>query len=193
MKTGRKRKSGLRYPCGRLKRQETERDAMATALAARQRHYGVTAAQARDARFGSSLGRLNIQELITNEQYDAGVVFGQLYQAHHAIMGLPTPSPRSVTAIMIAAGLVEGYVTTDAPEETIEKLRERFGGATDALDKCDRENRQNTGRKPSLLLYRVICADEDTTLWCANDIGNLRLALNYLARAFRIDRSRRSR
>lgn len=193
MKSGRKRKPGLRYPCGRLKRQETERDAMATALAARQRRYGVTAAQARDARFGSSLGRLNIQELISDQQYDAGVAFGQLYQAHHAITGLPTPTPRSVTAIMIAVGLVEGFATIDAPEETIEKLRGRFDAATDALDQCDRDNRRSMGRKPSLLLYRVVCADEDTTLWPESDIGNLRLALNALARNFAIDRSRRSR
>jgi hypothetical protein len=181
MKTGRKRKSGLRYPCGRLKRQETERDAMATALAAR------------DARFGSSLGRLNIQELISDQQYDAGVTFAQLYQAHHAIIGLPTPTPRSVTAIMIAAGLLEGFATIDAPERTIEKLRERFDAATDAVDQCDRDNRRSMGRKPSLLLYRVVCADEDTTLWPACDIGNLRLALTALARVFAIDRSRRSR
>jgi len=39
-------------------------------------------------------------------------------------------------------------------------------------------------RKPSLLLYRVVCVDEDTTLWPACDLGNLRLALNALVRAF---------
>jgi hypothetical protein len=39
-------------------------------------------------------------------------------------------------------------------------------------------------RKPSLLLYRVVCVDEDTTLWPACDLGNLRLALNTLVRAF---------
>lgn len=190
MKTGRKRKPGLRYPCGRLKRPETERDAMATALAARQRHYGVTAAQARDARFGSSLGRLNVGKQISDEQYDAGLRFGQLYQAHHAIIGLPTPTPRSVTAIMIAAGLVEGFATIEAPEETIEKLRACFDSATNALDQCDRDNRMTRGRKPSLLLYRSVCVDEDTTLWGECDLGNLRLALNCLARVFRIDRSR---
>jgi hypothetical protein len=40
------------------------------------------------------------------------------------------------------------------------------------------------GRKPSLLLYRVVCVDEDTTLWPACDLGSLRLALNTLVRAF---------
>jgi hypothetical protein len=185
MRAGRKRKPGLRYPCGKLKREETEREAMATALAARQRHYGVSAKQARDARLGSSLGRLNLQLLISDPQYDAGVKFAQLHQAHHAIVGLPAPNPKSVTAIMIAAGLVAGVTTTEAAEDTIENLRKRFNVATDALDQCDRDHRMARGRKPSLLLYRVVCTDEDTTLWPECDLGNLRVALNALARIFR--------
>jgi len=185
MRAGRKRKPGLRYPCGKLKREETEREAMATALGARQRHYRVTTAQARDPRLGSSLGRLNLQSLISDLQYDAGVKFAQLHQAHHAIMGLPAPNPKSVTAIMIAAGLVAGITTTEAPENTIENLRKRFDAATDALDQCDREHRMARGRKPSLLLYRVVCVDEDTTLWPECDLGNLRVALNAFVRIFR--------
>lgn len=43
--------------------------------------------------------------------------------------------------------------------------------------------RMERARKPSLLLYRVICADEDTTPWPASDIGNLRLAFDTLIRA----------
>jgi len=185
MKTGRKRKPGLRYPCGRLKRQETERDAMATALTARQRHYGVTAAQARDARFGSSLGRLNLQSLIGDQQYDAGLRFARLYFAHHVINGLPTPSPQSVSGLMIYVGLLEGYESVETDDEYAQKLRRQFNAATDMLDQCDRDHRMAAGRKPSLLLYRVVCTDEDTTLWSETDIGNLRIALNYLARVFR--------
>ena len=86
---------------------------------------------------------------------------------------------------MIAAGLVAGVATTDAGEDTIDKLRKRFDAATDALDQCDRDHRMARGRKPSLLLYRVVCADEDTTLWPECDVGNLRVALNALVRIFR--------
>jgi hypothetical protein len=39
-----------------------------------------------------------------------------------------------------------------------------------------------------LLIYRVICVDEDTTLWAADDLGNFRVALNALVRVFRMDR-----
>jgi len=185
MRAGRKRKPGLRYPCGRLKREETEREAMATALAARQRHYGVTAKQARDERLGSSLGRLNLQALISDSQYDAGVKFARLYYAHHVVSGLPTPSPQSVSGLMIHIGLLESYGNVEADEEYVRQIRRQFRQTTDALDLCDRENRMASGRKPSLVLYRVVCVDEDTTLWPECDLGNLRVALNTLARVFR--------
>ncbi len=185
MKAGRKRKPGLRYPCGRLKREETEREAMATALAARQRHYGVTAKQARDERLGSSLGRLNMQGLISEPQYDAGVKFSRLYHAHHVLAGLPMPTPESMNSLMIASGLLLGYDTIEPDEARAKQLIQKFNAATEALDQCDREHRMAAGRKPSLCLFRVACADEDTTLWPACDLGNLRVALNCLARVFR--------
>ena len=61
---GRKRKPGI----------------MQTAIDARRRHFGVTARQARDARLGTSLGRLAYQELISSAQYEAGRRFAELYQ-----------------------------------------------------------------------------------------------------------------
>lgn len=182
---GRKRKPGIRYNCGKLKRQETEREAMATALSARQRHYGVTADQARDARLGTSLGRLAFRKVISDEQYQAGVVFGELYQRHHIVMGLPMPSPRSVAGILINEGIF-GSSPSEPVLEVIEKLRDRFEHATNALDECDRQNRFSAGKRPTLLIYRVLCADEDTTNWRDEDIGNFRLALNALVRAFRL-------
>ena len=185
MRAGRKRKPGLRYPCGKLKREETEREAMATALSARQRHYGVTAKQARDGRLGSSLGRLNMQSLISEPQYEAGLKFLRLYYAHHVISGLPTPTPQSVSGLMIYTGLLESYGSIEPDDDYIRQLRKQFEATTDALDQCDRDHRMARGRKPSLLLYRVACADEDTTLWPECDLGNLRVALNALVRIFR--------
>jgi hypothetical protein len=68
----------------------------------------------------------------------------------------------------------------------IEKLKRRFGEATDALDTCDREQRMSRGRRPTLLVYRVICTDEDAIRWSEEDMGNLRVALNALVRLFRL-------
>jgi hypothetical protein len=168
---------------GKRMHAETERDTMQTAIDARQRHHGVTARQARDARLGTSLGRLAYQELISSAQYEAGRQFAELYQRHHLTLGMRVPHPRSLAGLMTTAGIV-GESSAEPDHDLVAKLRDRFNAATDALDECDRAVRMERGRKPSLLLYRVVCVDEDTTLWPACDLGNLRLALNTLVRAF---------
>ena len=185
MVAGRKRKPGKRYPCGKRTRQELENDAMSVAIDARRRHFGVTAKQAKDERLGTALGRLAFRELISETQYQAGVAFGQLYRDHHATVGLPSPSPRSVAGLLINEGIFGASPSEPVPE-VIEKLKRRFGAATDALDACDREHRMSEGRRPTLLVYRVICTDEDVMHWQEEDIGNLRVALNALVRVLRL-------
>jgi hypothetical protein len=185
MAAGRKRKPGKRYPCGKRTRQELEKDAMSVALDARRRHFGVSVKQAKDERLGTALGRLAFRELISETQYQAGVAFGQLYRDHHATVGLPSPSPRSVAGLLINEGIF-GASPSEPVLEVIEKLKRRFGAATDALDACDREHRMSRGRRPTLLVYRVICSDEDAMHWPEEDMGNLRVALNALVRVFRM-------
>ena len=188
MNRGRKRKPGQRYACGKRTRQETEREAMATVIETRQRHYGVTAKQARDERLGTALGRLAWQGTISQIQYEAGQEFGELYRRHHLALGLPLPSPRSVAGLLVNEGIF-GAFSGEPDDDSIDRLRRRFDAATDALDQCDRDQRMSLGRRPVLLAYRVICVDEDTTSWPDEDIGNLRVALNALVRVFRLDRS----
>lgn len=185
MAPGRKRKPGKRYACGKRVRAETERDAMSTVIDARRRHYGVTAKQAKDERLGTALGRLAFREFISEKQYQAGLAFGQLYRDHHSTVGLPSPSPRSVAGLLINEGIF-GASPSEPVLEVIEKLKRRFAAATDALDACNREHRLSRGRRPTLLVYRVICSDEDAMHWPEEDIGNLRVALNALMRVFRM-------
>ena len=70
--------------------------------------------------------------------------------------------------------------------DVIEKLKRRFADATRVLDACDREQRMSPGKRPTLLVYRVICTDQDAMNWAEEDIGNLRVALNALVRLFRL-------
>ena len=44
----------------------------------------------------------------------------------------------------------------------------------------------SAGKRPTLLVYRVICTDQDAMNWAAEDLGNLRVALNALVRLFRL-------
>lgn len=185
MAPGRKRKPGKRYPCGTHTRQELEKDAMSVAIDARRRHFGVSAKQAKDERLSTALGRLALRELISESQYQAGVAFGPLYRDHHATVGLPSPSPRSVAGLLINEGFF-GASPSEPVLEVIEKLKRRFGAATNVLDACDLEHRMSAGRRPTLLIYRVICSDEDAMHWPEEDVGNLRVALNALVRLFRL-------
>jgi hypothetical protein len=181
----RNRKPGKRYPCGKRIRQETEREAMATALDARRRHYGVSGERARDERLGTSLGRLAFRGKISDRQCQAGLAFADLYRRHHMAMGLPLPSPSSVASILINEGIF-GSSPSEPMLDALERLRSRFEEATDALDQCDREHALAAGRRPTLLVFRAVCADEDATCWPHEDLGNLRVALNALVRVLRL-------
>lgn len=44
----------------------------------------------------------------------------------------------------------------------------------------------SSGKRPTLLIYRVICTDHDAMHFPEEDIGNLRVALNALVRLFRL-------
>ena len=113
------------------------------------------------------------------------MAFAELYRQHHAVCGLPSPSPRSVAGLLINEGIF-GSSPSEPVLEVIEKLKRRFNAATDALDACDREQRMSRGRRPTLLVYRLICTDEDAIRWSEEDMGNLRVALNALVRLFRM-------
>jgi len=185
MVRGRKRKPGKRYPCGKRMREETEREAMSTVLEARKRHYGVSGNEAHDERLGTALGRLAFKGLISDLQYQAGVAFADLYRWHNVTVGLPMPSPSSVTGLLIKEGIF-GASPSEPVLEVIDKVKRRYGDATAALADCDREQRLSPGRPPTFVVYRMICADEDGQHWDADDIGNLRVALNALVRVFRL-------
>ena len=44
----------------------------------------------------------------------------------------------------------------------------------------------SAGNRPTLLVYRIVCTDQDALQWAEEDIGNLRVALNALVRLFRL-------
>ena len=152
---------------------------------ARRRHFGVTAKQAKDERLGTALGRLAFRELISEKQYQAGIAFGELYHRYQTLMGMPSPSPRSVAGLLINEGIF-GASPSEPVLEVIEKVKRRFADATSVLDACDREQRMSAGNRPTLLVYRIICTDQDALHWAEEDIGNLRVALNALVRVVRL-------
>ena len=190
MAKGRKRKAGKRHPCGKLVQPsaaETQRETMSTVLEARQRHYGVTAKQARDERLGTALGRLAFAGSITAEQYAAGQKYAEIYYRHHAVMGLPMPFPASVTGILSSDSILGG-VGAPPSCELIEKVRRHYGAVLTVLDRCDLDRQASSGQAPSVLVYRLICIDEDAGSWPQADRSNLSFALDALGALFGMTR-----
>ena len=131
MARGRKRKAGKRHPCGKLVQPsaaETQREITATVLEARQRHYGVTARQARDERLGTALGRLAFAGSITVEQYSAAELYGDLMARNRGVMGLPRIHPHSAAGLMLDEGIF-GQITNVHEPEFVEMVRRRAAAA----------------------------------------------------------------
>ena len=183
MARGRKRKPGKRTACGKLSAEESRREAMATVLEARQRHFGVTAAQARDQRLCSALGRLAFTGAITQEQYEAGQKFGEVYHRHHVVTGMPLPSPSSVSGLMAASGHYAGS-GEPASTELIERVRRRYDEALQVLARCDQVRSRLPGRPPSGLVYRLACLDEDAGSLPQADLASLCHGLDELGELF---------
>lgn len=190
MARGRKRKPGKRHPSGKLVQAsgaESQREVMATVLEARQRHFGISARQARDERLGTSLGRLAFAGKIMADHFAAGERYGELMARCHAVMGLPMDQPRSVTGLLINEGIFGGG-TPDPDPELVEKIRRQAAGAALMLRTCDQDAAGKAGRRPSVLVHLLACHDIEALRWSPADFHNLRLGLETLCRFFRIGR-----
>lgn len=188
MAHGRKRKAGRRHPCGKLAPAsvgEAKREVVATVLEARQRHYGVTAKQASDARLGTALGRIAFAGKVTADQYAAGEMYGEIMARNRAVMGLPMDQPRSVTALLINEGIFGGGAPDHDPE-LIVKVRRRAASTILMLRSADSEVPGTAGRRPSILVHAVVCHEAEASNWSAPDIVNLGHGLHALCRLFRI-------
>lgn len=185
MARGRKRKAGKRLPCGKRPREENRKEAMATVLEARQRHYGVTATRAKDERLGSALGRLAFAGLIDPDHYAAGEMYGEIMTRNRAVMGLPMDQPRSVTSLLINEGIFGGSAPDHDPA-FVEKVRRQAAATLLMVRTADSDAPGKAGRKPSVLVHAVVCHEAEASNWPQADMINLRHGLDALCRLYRI-------
>ena len=92
-RAGRKRKVGVkREASGRVQRQSVEnkaRDEMQTAIEYRQKVFGVSAADAKDQKAATLLGRMCLTGSISDAQWQAGEDWLKLLSAYHAAINAP--------------------------------------------------------------------------------------------------------
>lgn len=180
---GRKRKStGRRHPSGQLVREAAPDDRLRTA---RQPHRRVLPAADRlSERAESPLGRLNLREIISDEQYEAGARYAAVVGAYRATIEAPRVTGGSgrgvecTTAWTGSAAWCRAY-----PGECRCTLRKaRYDDAYDAVFSAGQRAAKAVAR---VAVHREAIAD--------SDIGYLVAGLSALARHFGLTDRRRSR
>lgn len=96
---GRPRKPDVeRYPSGKIKPFETEKDTMSVALIARGRIHGMNDDS---PHAGYVLGRIYLDGKISKEQLDAGNEYAEIMARYYRTVGIPAPSPRAQSLFSI--------------------------------------------------------------------------------------------
>lgn len=102
---------------------QTERAAMEPALSARQRLFGLSEADAREGKAGSVVGRLVLNKVLRQDQYDAAVEYLKVRNAYQRAVGAvpdftQPPEPGRPPA-------VDKYGRILTPEEAWQEFSER--------------------------------------------------------------------
>lgn len=118
---GRPRKQNVeRFPSGKVKPFETEKENKSVALDARKRLHGCNDD---NPHAGYVLGRIYLDGKITKEQLEAGDAYAETMARYYRLTGIPAPSPRAQSLFSIRGH--DGEVT--------ESLAARARAATNAM------------------------------------------------------------
>lgn len=150
-KTGRKRKTGDRYPSGDLKR-VVERPA-----ALIKRMVALAQVSAADPLLATPLGWLRVQGVLNDRQVAAGTAFAALVGQHDRLLGLPRRSSQSPSYMRGFSGSRSTGSDASDPQR-VASVRQRYDHAIAALRHAD----------PSGRVVRVVshvCVDDGAPSW----------------------------
>jgi hypothetical protein len=182
-----------RYASGRAKplsKAAAEAVRMQTVLKHRQQHFmrylAAPGEPATDRRYGSIIGRLSLQGVISLTQFDAAERYGEIRSEH-----LQIKTEQKPTESCQLAAMVFGTGRSTAPEmstRTAEAKTDYHDGMMTKLKDIDAIGDLNAKHfKIEELLDRVTVYDREIALTPAN-VAALRTALNILARYFQFVR-----
>lgn len=98
---GRPRKENVeRFPGGKIKPFETEKENMSVAIEARKRMHGANM-NVESPLAGYTLGRIFLDGKITEEQRQAGDEYAEQIARYHRLVGIPFPSARAQSLFSI--------------------------------------------------------------------------------------------
>lgn len=175
---GRPRKTGARHKSGHLKRTAADPNDSPRAIAARMPHRRSLGELALDPRAETALGRLFLQELISEPQLTAGEVYARMWRGYVSTLNAPgTPGE--------AQGRVSACGGCPSPEDRkycLCDLRRRiYAEATEVLT--------STGRGVAPLVRVVVIYDQ---FFPFGDLELLKLGLGALARHYGLESAPKS-
>lgn len=195
---GRKRKLGKRHPSGQLVREKQPDDRIRTS---RQPHRrGLEQEDRLSEKAEAPLGRLNLKDEITNEQYSAGSIYAAVVGDYRSVI----EAPRFI------GGSGKGFECASEGADPIERkarigsvvvtMRQWPCGQTDDGCTCARRKARydsafeslvsSAGQRAAKAVARVAIFREDIA---AQDLVYLKLGLDALAKHFGLIDRRRSR
>lgn len=125
---GRPKKEGVeRYPSGKIKPFETEKETKSVAIEARKRIHGANM-NVESEFAGYTLGRIFLDGKITEEQRKAGDEYAETMARYHRLVGIPFPSARAQSLFSIKGH--DGEVTesmADRARRATNKMMELQG------------------------------------------------------------------
>lgn len=135
---------------------------------------------------GYPLGRLRMEDSVSEMQLRAGNEWAQLVRSYAGAMGIPMGSPRSGSDHPeIASGMGSSFGPlpgTPEHEKRIQSLRSRYDGCFKRLSKLG----MSLGRGNAIIVtMRRVCIEERYPNFL--ELGDLRVGLNALAKELGID------
>lgn len=179
-RAGRKRKPGRREPNGKLSRRVDDKQArrsideqaaMQVGKEARQRVFGVSAADSASDQAGTVCGRLCLTGEITGDQLEAAKAFAATYSSYQRAMNSPRP-PKAVEI----GGITGGGSLNDITPERHTKALKQWDAAKRALVEANIYHRGSIYAACDYFALR----DE----MHLHMLGDLRVGLNALARHY---------
>ena len=168
---GKPKKSGERYPCGKLKQEEV------IPMEAKQRRAemaGVTAEEAvKRPEAGYALGQLLMRRVITMQEHDAGLAYRAAWLRWASMAGI---APHEVTQRSAAAQ------RPDVSPDDWDRAKNAFADSTREIMRCEQSRLVWTGIE-SVVMDNVLPQLMETR-WVA--VAALRAGLAALARHYKI-------
>jgi len=183
----RPRKSDVLRDASGRSRGEPAHLVRAVALAQRARYVG--AENADNPLASHALGRLRLRFQshgpadpcsISAEQYEAGERYATIASQHAAVMGYATGVPQSAPLEIAGAGAA---CREEPDEDQVQRIRKLFTDCHRVLIEAGRAIGQ--GVKVALVTYDICLDRRAMETLTAQDLGNLKVGLNALARSLR--------